>query len=153
MGVGLRIGNRSFMIPAGECGAALAAVLEAAPAYSKPTPRERCVQLLRMGFAAPNVLLAEVVRTCWGFEPVAAEGGGVAGVVWGWEKATGREMEWMKAVAPYVPDGCFIEMHTEDGEHLRFLFREGAVRSQYAELVWRDDAPTPAAPPPGPPSS
>jgi hypothetical protein len=49
-----------------------------------------------------------------------------------------REKELFDALAPYVEDGCFVEVTGEDGDHFRWAFKNGLCVQQQAIISWED---------------
>ena len=63
------------------------------------------------------------------------EDGNVISIEFSGEKA-GDEMKFFGALAEYVDDGCFIEMHGEDGSRWRWVFSSGKVVEKAATVSW-----------------
>lgn len=51
------------------------------------------------------------------------------------EKA-GDEYHALKAIAPWVNGGSYIEMRGESGEQWRWCFENGRVREDWADILW-----------------
>lgn len=49
----------------------------------------------------------------------------------------GDDYNLFQRVAPYVRDGSFIEMHGEDGEHWRWIFKVGKCLKITARVTWK----------------
>lgn len=43
-----------------------------------------------------------------------------------------------KAIAPFVKDGSFLEIHGEDGAMWRWKFSNGKMRQIGAKIVWEE---------------
>ena len=63
------------------------------------------------------------------------EDGNVISIEFSGEKA-GDEMKFFGAIAEHVDDGCFIEMHGEDGSRWRWVFSGGKVTEKAANVSW-----------------
>jgi hypothetical protein len=63
------------------------------------------------------------------------EDGNIISIEFGGEKA-GDEMKFFGAIAEHVDDGCFIEMHGEDGSRWRWVFSNGKVTEKTATVSW-----------------
>lgn len=63
------------------------------------------------------------------------EDGNIISIEFGGEKA-GDEMKFFGALAEHVDDGCFIEMHGEDGSRWRWVFANGKVTEKTATVSW-----------------
>lgn len=51
----------------------------------------------------------------------------------------GDDLEaFLGAIAPYVEAGSYIEFSGEEGERFRFLFKDGKVKEQQAEVTYED---------------
>lgn len=51
------------------------------------------------------------------------------------------EEEVLRAIAPWVATGSFIENRGEDGNQYRLVFVDGRLEEHFAELVWDNDLP------------
>ena len=48
----------------------------------------------------------------------------------------GNDIELFQALAPYVDDGCYIEMVGEDSKRWRWVFSKGKCLEVYPEILW-----------------
>lgn len=126
-----------FGIPARHVESALEAVCNANPCY----PRQHTIQSIQdeiedYQFLPAISKLKKIILKGWGFKLNTDEDGDVVGVQWEWEKLQSETDNWMKAVAPFVPAGCFIEMVGEDGDKWRYMFDGLTVKEVHPKLVW-----------------
>jgi hypothetical protein len=63
------------------------------------------------------------------------EEGNISGIFFEGEKY-GDDDLLMAAIAPYVENGCYIEMQGEDGEMWRWCFDHGKLINKEAKIVW-----------------
>jgi hypothetical protein len=63
------------------------------------------------------------------------EDGNITSINFEGEKA-GDEMKFFAAIAEHVDDGCFIEMHGEDGSRWRWVFSGGKVAEKSPSVSW-----------------
>ena len=74
----------------------------------------------------------------WRYQLGYDDGGNVIGIDFCGEKL-GDEALMFKAIAPFVKDGSFIEMHGEDGAMWRWKFVNGTMKEISAKIVWDDE--------------
>ena len=74
----------------------------------------------------------------WCYEPEVDDGGNIVGFEFSGEKI-GDEDRMFRAIAPFVKDGSFIEMHGEDGARWRWKFVNGQMKEINARIVWDDE--------------
>ena len=48
----------------------------------------------------------------------------------------GDEEQFYQTIAPFVEDGGTIEVRGEDGEHWRYLYKDGKMIEQHAVVSW-----------------
>jgi len=65
------------------------------------------------------------------------EHGDVSDIFFNGEKSGyGEDLEFFQAVAPYVKEGSYIEMHGEDGSLWRWIFDGKTCEEKWAEISW-----------------
>jgi hypothetical protein len=57
--------------------------------------------------------------------------------VYGYDSKTGAEDIFIAALAPFVPDGSYMEWQGEDRSMWRILFEKGEVKHQEATIIWK----------------
>jgi hypothetical protein len=57
--------------------------------------------------------------------------------VYGYDSKTGQEDIFIAALAPFVPDGSYMEWSGEDGSMWRTLFEKGEAKHQEATIIWK----------------
>jgi hypothetical protein len=77
----------------------------------------------------------ETLMRHWHFDLEQDDDGNYNQISFFGEKS-GDEFILLKAIAPYVEGGSYIEFHGEDGSMWRFIFDRVSCRQQYAKIVW-----------------
>lgn len=70
--------------------------------------------------------------------PVEAQADDVIGISFNGEKL-GQDDVMLRAIAPFVEDGSYIQMQGEDGEIWRWVFRDGQLKEIQANIAWNDE--------------
>lgn len=73
----------------------------------------------------------------WGYEVRTDANKNIVEVMYGQDKM-GEEWRLFDALAPFVLEGSWLRFVGEDGEHFRWLFRDGKRVEQTAVLSWVD---------------
>lgn len=74
----------------------------------------------------------------WGYDPdLDDESGNIIDISFCSEKL-GEEVEFFKAIAPFVEKGSFIEMSGEDGSLWRWVFDGTTCKEVYATVTWEE---------------
>ena len=60
----------------------------------------------------------------------------ISAIYFNGEKYWDDDNTLLKTIAPYVTDGSFIEMRGEDGEVWRWVYKNNAIETHYAELTF-----------------
>lgn len=128
MGYCISLYTTDFVLAAAHKDDALAAV-KAMPsghcAWMNMEERRRCKTL------------EEALRE-WCYDPEMDDGGNIVGFDFTGEKIGDEELMF-RAIAPFVKDGSYIEMHGEDGARWRWKFINGQMKEISARIVWDDE--------------
>jgi len=74
----------------------------------------------------------------FGYIPEYDENGSIDGFEYEGKRLRG-DYEFWTALAPYVEEGCYLEVEGDDLEIWRWKFRNGKVVVQYPTFLWDDD--------------
>ena len=74
----------------------------------------------------------------FGYIPEYDENGSIDGFEYEGMRLRG-DYEFWTALAPYVEEGCYLEVEGDDLEIWRWKFRNGKVVVQYPTFLWDDD--------------
>ncbi|MBQ9718032.1 MAG: hypothetical protein IJV76_08570 [Clostridia bacterium] len=74
----------------------------------------------------------------FGYIPEYDENGSIDGFEYEGKCLRG-DYEFWTALAPYVEEGCYLEVEGDDLEIWRWKFRNGKVVVQYPTFLWDDD--------------
>ena len=74
----------------------------------------------------------------FGYIPEYDENGSIDGFEYEGKCLRG-DYEFWTALAPYVEEGCYLEVERDDLEIWRWKFRNGKVVVQYPTFLWDDD--------------
>ena len=74
----------------------------------------------------------------FGYIPEYDENGSIDGFEYE-EKRLRGDYEFWTALAPYVEEGCYLEVEGDDLEIWRWKFRNGKVIVQYPTFLWDDE--------------
>ena len=74
----------------------------------------------------------------FGYIPEYDEDGSINGFEYEGKCLRG-DYEFWTALAPYVEEGCYLEVEGDDLEIWRWKFRNGIVIVQYPTFLWDDD--------------
>ena len=74
----------------------------------------------------------------FGYIPEYDEDGSIDGFEYDGKCLRG-DYEFWTALAPFVEEGCYLEVEGDDLEIWRWKFRNGKVVVQYPTLLWDDD--------------
>lgn len=78
--------------------------------------------------------LTEALRKC-GWDAKLDAAYNIVSIQFEWEKI-GDEDVLFNAVAPFVKEGSFIHMVGGDGDHWRWVFRNGGCVEETGKIVW-----------------
>lgn len=76
---------------------------------------------------------------CWRWEVDYDSHGNISSIYFTGEKHSGDEEGFLKAIAPYVEAGSYIEMSGEEGEIWRWVFDGHNCEEVTAGLDWEDN--------------
>lgn len=97
-----------------------------------------CVELNESKFYVPTektgVVLARAMRSSFNFK--LDYDGNITQIEMPCEKFGRDDFKLMKAIAPFVKDGSFLEFLYEDGERCRWIFKDGTVKEVWAKFSW-----------------
>ena len=105
--------------------------LEAIKALGKK--RDSYSWVTSANFVDANTLQEAMTEWRWNIQE--DKDGNVSEIEFNGEKS-GDDETLFQAIAPFVEDGCFIEMRGEDGAMWRWCFSDGAVEEKYARVEW-----------------
>ena len=80
----------------------------------------------------------EEAMSDFGYVPEYDEDGNIDGFEFIGEKLR-NDREFWDTVAPFVEEGCYLEIEGDDLEIWRWKFRNGKVIVQYPMFLWDDD--------------
>ena len=80
----------------------------------------------------------EEAMSDFGYAPEYDEDGNIDGFEFIGEKLR-NDREFWDTVAPFVEEGCYLEVEGDDLEIWRWKFRNGKVIVQYPIFLWDDD--------------
>ena len=126
MGYGMSQDEAKFTIAKGKQVAALKSL----KALAKNT---KLTWVTAEDILASKTLVGAMEELRWPVEE--DDDGNITAIEFSGEKA-GDEMKFFGALAEYVDDGCFIEMHGEDGTRWRWVFSGGKVTEKTASVSW-----------------
>jgi len=136
MGYNVYMNGGMFGIPAKHIDSALNAVCKAIPTYEQDSIESIKDEIEDFDFLPSTSKLRHLVHKGWGFKLRVDGVGDVVGVNWEWEKLQSSIVNWLHAVAPFVPAGCYVEMLGEDGERWRYVFDGEKMTEKYPKIVW-----------------
>lgn len=72
-----------------------------------------------------------------GFKDSEIQPGGDFELGW-YDDKTGGEEHFLRALAPFVDEGSIVAFEGEDGQHWRYIFENGEMRTQTGTITYRD---------------
>lgn len=94
------------------------------------------VKALKLRWMSPDFYKATEGIGEWDWEIQLDDSGNVCGIEFCGEKLGGDNETLFSAIAPFVKEGSFIEMHGEDGSRWRWFFNGTTCVSQKGKTVY-----------------
>ena len=92
------------------------------------------------GWVDPSYKDAETLveaMTCWRWEPALNDDGDIHYLYFEGEKL-GDDERFFEAIAPYVIDGCYLEISGEELALWRWVFKDGKMKEVNAKIIWEE---------------
>ena len=136
MGTTYQMTSSFFCIKPDKMEAALAAVLQDGKGYYETLDQIK-KKIKHYKHLPPASKLSELAKAAWGFEfGLSADEEEIVSVCWVWEKCL--ETHLFKILAPFVQDGCYIKVTSEDGTKQKWEFSKGNLKVYQAKEVWEE---------------